>query len=82
MQALQERARLDAELGDERRARLAVYLERLGLAPRPIEREHQLAAQPLTQRVLCDRALELGDELGMTADGQLRLGVLLDKRQP
>ena len=82
LEALKQRARLDAELGDERRARLAVCLERLGLAPRPVEREHQLATQPLTHGMLRDGPLEVGNELGMTPDCQLRLGVLLDQGQP
>ena len=45
------------ELVDERPgARPAKTAERLGLAAGAIEREHQLAAQPLAQRVLGDRA--------------------------
>ena len=55
-------AGLDPELLDERPPRLLVGLERLGLAARAVEREHQLAAQALAQRVLVDQRLELADE--------------------
>ena len=46
-------------------ARRPVGLERLRLAARAVQREHQLAAQPLAQRVLGDERLELADELGV-----------------
>ena len=46
-------------------ARLAVDLERLGLAARAVEREHLLAAQPLAQRVLGGQRLELAHERGV-----------------
>ena len=49
-------AGLDAELLDERPSRCLVGLERLGLAPGPVEAEHQLAAQTLPQRVLASPA--------------------------
>ncbi len=48
---LQLGRRVDAELLDERLPCLAVRLERLGLTSRAVEREHQLAAQALPQRV-------------------------------
>ena len=40
----QERPRLEPEALDERFAAFPVDLERVGLAPRAVEREHQLAA--------------------------------------
>ena len=42
VELLQRRARVDPELLDERAASLLVGLERLGLPPRAVEREHQL----------------------------------------
>src|SRR3954466_13640000 len=41
LELLQLSARLDAQLLDERHPRIAVRLERLCLATRPVEREHQ-----------------------------------------
>ena len=42
--------------------------------------EHQLAAQPLAQRVLSDQSFELGD--GAVAQRQLRVHELLVRREP
>ena len=42
-----------------------VGVQCLRLPARAVEREHQLAAQALRQRVLGDQALELSDELGV-----------------
>ena len=50
---------------DQRLIRAAVGLERLGLAPAAIEREHLLAAQPLAQRMLARRAPRARDHLGI-----------------
>ena len=52
MQLAQPRARLDAELVDQRAAGRLVGLERVGLAAGPVERHEQLAPQALAQRLL------------------------------
>ena len=75
----QERARLEAELFDEELAPFPVGLERLRLPARAVEREHQLRPQPLAQRIRADEPLELGHELGVLADRELRLGALLEE---
>ena len=77
----QRRARLEPELV-ERRPRVAVGLERLGLPARAVEREHQLPAQPLAVRMLGDQRLELADELGVAAEREVGLDPLLERRQP
>ena len=82
MQVAQLRAGLDADLLDERRSRPPVDLERFGLAPRAIQREHQLPVQPLAERVLGDERLELADELAMRAGGELGVDRLLERGQP
>ena len=56
----QLRSRLDAEVLAERAPCLAICVERLCLASAAVEREHELAAEPLSIRVLGDQALELG----------------------
>src|SRR5439155_70847 len=61
-------AGLDAELVDERSAGVPVALERVGLAARAVQREHQLRAESLVQRVLGDETLQLADELGVAAE--------------
>ena len=52
LESLQRRARIDSELVPQMLSRLPVGLERLGLTPAAVQREHQLAVQPLAQRML------------------------------
>ena len=82
VEALQLGARLDAELVDERLPRRRVHLERLGLPPGPVEREHQLRARALAKRVRSDERLELADELGVAAEGEVGVDPLLERREP
>ena len=58
-------ARLDPDPVDERRARVAVGLERLRLPPATVEREHPLAVDALAQRVLGGQRVQLADHLGV-----------------
>ena len=81
LEPLQRRRRLDSELVDEAAARLLVELERLGLPPRAVERDHELAAQALPQRMLGDERLELSDEVGSPPQGEPGLEALLEGRQ-
>ena len=66
-------AGLEPELLDERRSRVAIRRERLGLAARAIQRQHQLAREALAQRMRPDRRRELPDQLGVPAVGELAL---------
>ena len=72
-------AGVDAELLDERLARGAVGGERVGLAARAVEREHELRARALAQRLGGDQRLELGDELGVAPEREIRLDPLLER---
>ena len=72
------RAGVDAELLDEGLARGAVGGERVGLPAGAVEREHELRARPLAQRLGLDERLELGDELGVAAQREVGLDALLD----
>ena len=74
----QLRAGLDAELVDEHLAADAHHLERLGLPARPVQRDHQLAAQTLAQRMLGDERLQLAREVLGASARQLRGDSLLD----
>ena len=65
LEPLQLGARLDAQLVDEPISSLLVDLERLHLAARAIEREHQLPARGLAQRVLAHERLELPDDVAV-----------------
>ena len=82
VQLAQPRARLDAELADQRAARGAVGLERVRLAPGPVEGDQELTAQALAQRVLADERLELGDELRTAAEREVGVDAVLERHEP
>jgi hypothetical protein len=75
-------ARLDPQLPDKRRARVPVRRQRLCLAPGAVERDHELGAQPLAQRMAVHERLERADLLCVPAQGQLRLDELLGGGEP
>ena len=81
VELLERRARLDPQLVDERAAGFLIGAKRLGLAPRPVEREHQLAAEPLAERILLDEALQLADELGCRATFEIGLDSIFEGRR-
>ena len=78
LELLQPPARLEAELLAQQLTRLPVRRQRLSLAAGTIEREHQLLAQPLPQRVRGDQRLDLRDQLAVASQRQLRGDSLLD----
>ena len=63
LQVPQRRAGFHPEGLDERGARLAVDLQRVHLAARPIQREHQQLAQPLAQRLGGRQLRQLGNDV-------------------
>ena len=75
-------ARLDADLLDERRARVAVGGERLRLAAVAVQREHPLGVQVLAQRMLGDQRVELADHLGVPAGREVGVDGRLRRAQP
>jgi hypothetical protein len=81
LQRTQLRPRLETQLLVESPLRLPVGIQRVRLPARAVEGEHQLATQPLTERMGGDERLQLGHGLGVPA---LELGVdsLLDCEQP
>src|SRR3954468_5836182 len=60
---------------------VAVDLERFGLAVRAVEREHQLAADPLAERLPRDEVLQRGDHLGVPAKVDVRADPFLEGRE-
>ena len=82
VQRPQRLARLDPELVDEQPPPGGERVERLRLAARAVQREHQLAAQALAQRMLGDQRLELGDQLAVLAEREPGLDVVLDRGDP
>ncbi len=81
LQLLERRRGLEPERLDQRGAPGAEHLERLGLPAGAVERDHQLAAQALVERMLRHELLELGHELGAAAELELGLEALLRDRQ-
>ena len=77
MQLAQSRAGLDAEAVDEGRARRLVRLERLGLPARPVQREHHLGAEVLTERMHAHERLQLADHLRVPSVCEVELDPLL-----
>ncbi len=80
MQAPQLGARLDADLLDKRAPGRPVSLERVGLAPAAVQREHELSAQTLAQRMQRDQLPQLGHELAVRSDREIRFDAQLDAR--
>jgi hypothetical protein len=81
LEPLQGRPRIDPQLFGEQPPALLVSVEGIVLASGAIEGQHQLRAQPFAERVGGNEALELGDELRVTAEHQLHLEPLLRRRQ-
>src|SRR5581483_3199149 len=52
-----------------------------GLPSGAIERDHQLSAQPLLQRMLRDELLQFGHELGMLPELEIGLDPALDRQR-
>jgi hypothetical protein len=72
---------VDAQLLGEPRAQPLVGGEGVGLPPRPGERAHQLAVEPLLARVFGDELVQLGDQVVAGAHGEVGLDAVLDGAQ-
>ena len=82
LETLECGAGIDAELADEPCAGLLEGLKGVCLPSGAIEREHQLSAHSLAKRVIDDEALELGDDLRVSPQLELRFDLLLHHREP
>jgi hypothetical protein len=74
-------ARLEAEILVERPARPLVELERLRLALRAIQSDHELGDEALPVRVRLDQPLELAYELAMAPLSEIRVDSDLERPQ-
>ena len=52
--------------------------ECLGVPAAPVESQHELAAEALPERMAADERVELGDELRVAPEDQLRIDALLE----
>ena len=73
---------LHAQLVDEPRPCLPVRVQCVGLPARSVEREHQVRVQPLSIRMLNGEALELGDEVGRSAQLEIGVDPALERGEP
>ena len=71
LELLQRLAWLETELLVQQPARVLVGGERLRLTLRPVQGEHELAAEPLTKRMSTDHRLELADQLAVAPEGEI-----------
>ena len=82
LELLKGRARLDAQLVDEQTPRLPIDLERLRLPSGAVERQHELRAKPLAERMLADERLELCDELSVAPECEVGVDAPLERDEP
>ena len=82
LQLAQLRPGLQPELLIQDHPTLPVGLERVGLAARAVEREHQLATDPLPLRMLPHECFELGDELTVSPAGEISVHTPLESVEP
>ena len=54
------------------RATVGVHLQRLGLPSRPVQSEHQVAAQVFAERVPAHQTLEVRDQVAVVPEGEQR----------
>ncbi len=73
--------RLDRERVHERLTTCAVDLERLGLPPGAVEREHQLAPRALPERVRRDERVQLLEDVRVMPEGEVGLDPVLERRE-
>ena len=78
----QLRPRLDPELVHQQLAARAHRLERLRLPAGSVQRQHQLRAQALAERVLGDQRAQLADQVRVAPAGQVSREPLLDRLHP
>ena len=82
LEALELIVRLEPELLVQQPPARAVDLKRVRLAAAPVQREHELASQPLAQRMSRHERLELGNELRRSTHCQVRVDPILDRSEP
>src|SRR5439155_10996104 len=78
----QLRPGLDPEIGHEATPCVSVRAEGIRLAAGPVERKHQLSAERLVVRILPDETLELGDQVAVSTEGEVRIDARSERGTP
>ena len=73
------RSRLETQLVGEHAPCLLEHLECVRLPPAAVERQHQLAPQPLPERVVCNRRAQRRDQLSVLSERERNLEPLLER---
>ena len=76
---LERRPGLDADLVDQAFPSRPVLGQGVGLAPRAVEREHQLRASPLAERLGIHESAQTGNQLLVIAERELGVGEVLER---
>ena len=82
LELLERRARIDAELVEKNLSTVPIDLECLSLTTRSVEREHQLAADTFSERVVLHQRLQLARELAVAAECEIGVDAVLDGGKP
>jgi hypothetical protein len=81
LELLKRPPRLEPEPLDQFAASIPIGLQRAGLAPAAVQREHQLAAQPLAQRMLANERLKLAHQPRVLPRRKIRVDPVLQRGQ-
>ena len=81
LELLQGTPRLKAEPVQQFTPSVLISLERVGLPTRAVQREHQLSAKALAQRMLADQRLELAHQPRVLARREVRVDPVLEHDQ-
>ena len=79
LQFPERRSGLQAELLVEDFPGRSIRLEGLGLAASAVQRQDELATQPLAQRMLRHEGLELANQLGVPSAGEVGVDAVLEQ---
>ncbi len=82
LEAAQALARLDAEFLGERHPAPLVGAQRLRLAVRAVQRQHQLGGEALAVGMLRPEHLQLADHLPVPSEGEVGLDPFLERPEP
>ncbi len=81
LELAQRRTRLEPVLVAQQRAQVAIAGERVGLAPRPVQREQALGLQPLAQGLRRGEASSSATRSAWRAERELGIDPLLEHRE-
>ena len=79
LQLLERRARIDPQLVAEHPASVLIRAERICLATRAVQRDHELAAESLAKRMVDDERAEFADENVLASQSEIGLDPILDR---